>query len=141
MKRLTFALPLLLAAAYAANAQSPPPGAGGPGGPPRGGPPFERIAKDLNLDENQKPEVKRIFDEQRAKREAQREKDMASGQRPTPEQMHARMEANDTAMLAQLKGVLRTDQLEKWKQLQEERRAHMKAMGPPPGAPSPEEKQ
>jgi hypothetical protein len=131
MKRLTFALSALLLTAYAAHAQTPP-----PGGPPRGGPPFERIAQDLNLDDNQKPEVKRILEEQRAKHQAEREKFRASGTRPTPEQMQAQMQADDAALLAQLKGVLRTDQLDKWKQLQEQRRQRMKQMGPPPdGAP------
>jgi hypothetical protein len=131
MKRLTFALSALLLTAYAANAQTPP-----AGGPPRGGPPFERIATELNLDENQKPEVKRILEEQRAKREAEREKFMASGTRPTPEEMRTRMQADDAALYEQLKGVLRTDQLEKWKQLQEQRRQHMR-MGPPPSGESP----
>jgi len=128
MKRLTLVLPAVLLAAYAVHAQSPPPG----GPPPRGGPPLERIAKDLDLDENQKVEVKRILDEQRAKREAEREKFMASGQRPTPEQMKAKREQDDAALLQQLQGVLRTDQLDKWKQIQADRRAHMR-MGPPPG--------
>lgn len=134
MKRLTFALPMLLLAAYAVNAQSPPPGR-----PMRGGPPFEQIAQDLDLDATQKTEVKRILDEQRTKREAEREKFMASGQRPTPEEMRTRMQAADAALYEQLKGVLRTDQLDKWKQLQEQRRAHMRSMGPPPGAPPPGE--
>ena len=135
MKRLAFVLPAVLLGAYAVHAQNPP-----PGGPPRGGPPFERIAKDLDLDENQKPEVKRIFDELRAKREAEREKIMASGQRPTREEMKAKMEADDAALLQKLQGVLRTDQLEKWRQMQADRRAHMR-MGPPPGgAPAGEEK-
>ena len=131
MKRLTFALSALLLTSYAAHAQTPP-----PGGPPRGGPPFERIAQALNLDETQKPEVKRILEELRAKHAAEREKFRASGTRPTPEQMQAQMQADDAALLTQLQGVLRTDQLDKWKQLQEQRRQHMKQMGPPPdGAP------
>jgi hypothetical protein len=131
MKRFSFALAALLLAAYTVNAQSPP-----PGGPPRGGPPFERIAKELALDENQKPEVKRILEEQRAKREAEREKFMASGQRPTPEEMRTRMEQSDAALLQQLTGVLRSDQLDKWKAMQAERRQHMR-MGPPPGGAPP----
>jgi len=135
MKRLAFVLPAVLLGAYAVHAQNPP-----PGGPPRGGPPFERIAKDLDLDENQKPEVKRIFDELRAKREAEREKIMASGQRPTREEMNAKMEADDAALLQKLQGVLRTDQLDKWKQLQADRRAHMR-MDPPLGGPPPGEQQ
>jgi Spy/CpxP family protein refolding chaperone len=127
MKRLSVALAAMVLAAQAVNAQSPPEGA-----PSRGGPPFEMIAKQLDLDENQKPEVKRILDEQRAKREAEREKLMASGQRPTPEEMRARMEKADAEVLQQLTGVLRTDQLDKWKALQVERRQRMR-MGPPPG--------
>ena len=130
MKRFTFALSALLLTALAANAQTPP--AGGPSGRPHGGPPIERLAKDLNLDETQKTEVKRILDEQHAKREAERQKLMASGTRPTREQMQASMQANDAAVLEQLKGVLRTDQLAKWQQMQEERRQHMRSMGPPP---------
>lgn len=136
MKRITFALPIvLLAAAYAVNAQSPP-----PGGPMRG-PPFEQIAKDLNLDESQKPEVKRILEEQRAKREAEREQFRSSGQRPTPDEMRTRMQQADAELLDKLKGVLRTDQLAKWKQMQEERRAHMRSMGPPPGDQPPGQQQ
>jgi hypothetical protein len=136
MKRLTFALSALLLTAYAVHAQTPP-----AGGPPRGGPPFERIATELNLDENQKPEVKRILEELRAKHEAEREKFKASGTRPTPEEMRARMQADDAALYEQLKGVLRTDQLEKFKQLQEQRRQHMGRMGPPPtDGPPPEQK-
>ena len=131
MKRLTLALSAMLLAASVAHAQTPP-----AGGPPRGGPPFERIAQELNLDDNQKPEVKRILEAQRAKHEAEREKFRASGTRPTAEQMQAQMQADDAALYEQLKGVLRTDQLEKWQQLQEERRQRMQHMGPPPdGAP------
>ncbi len=126
MKRLSVALAALVLAAQALYAQSPP-----SGGPPRGGMSFETIAKQLDLDENQKPEVKRILDEQSAKREAERETFMASGQRPTPEEMKARMEKADAEILQQLTGVLRTDQLDKWKALQAERRQNMR-MGPPP---------
>ena len=131
MKRFTFALSALLLTAYAVNAQTPP-----SGGPPRGGPPFEQIAKDLNLDENQKSEVKRILEEQRAKRDAERQQFMASGQRPSREEMQTRMQQSDAALLQQLTGVLRTDQLAKWKEMQEERRQHMR-MGPPPGEQPP----
>jgi Spy/CpxP family protein refolding chaperone len=135
MKRLTFALSALLLAAYVAHAQTPP-----AGGPPRGGPPFERIAQELNLDESQKPEVKRILEEQRAKHEAEREKFRASGTRPTPEQMQAQRQADEAALYEQLKGVLRTDQLAKFKELQEQRRQRMMHMGPPPNGAAPEQK-
>lgn len=135
MKRLTIAFAAMLLGAHVANAQTPP-----AGGAPRGGPPFERIAQELNLDENQKPEVKRILEEQRAKHQAEREKFRASGTRPTPEQMKAQMQADDAALYEQLKGVLRTDQLDKWKQLQEQRRQRMMHMGPPPDGAAPQQK-
>jgi hypothetical protein len=91
---MTLALPIVLLAAYAVNAQSPP-----PGGPMRC-PSFEQIAKDLNLDENQKPEVKRILEEQHAKREAEREQFRASGRRPTREEIRTRMQQDQAAASA-----------------------------------------
>jgi hypothetical protein len=54
--------------------------------------------------------------------------------------MKAQMQADDAALYDQLKGVLRTDQLEKWKQLQEQRRQRMMHMGPPPEGAAPEQK-
>jgi len=62
MKHSRFAVALLLASSAVAVAQSPPPGP-----PPRGGPPIEALAKELGLDDTQKAEVKRIFDEHRAR--------------------------------------------------------------------------
>jgi len=131
MKRFTFALPalLLFTAQFALAQQSGP-----PPGPPRGGPPIERIAKDLNLDDNQKAEVQRILDAQREKREAARAQFQASGQRPSREEMQARMQQDEQDLLQQLSGVLNTEQLAKFKQMQEERRKHMHDghEGPPP---------
>ncbi len=58
MKRIALILCALTASA-GAYAQSPPPGP-----PPPGGrvPPIERLATELNLTDNQKSEVQRIFD-------------------------------------------------------------------------------
>jgi Spy/CpxP family protein refolding chaperone len=139
MKRLTLALSTLLLTAQAALAAEP---SGPPLGGPRGGPPIEQIARDLNLDDTQKAEVKRIFDEQRAKREAAREQFRASGERPSPETMRAQMQQDELDLLQQLSGVLNTEQLQKFKQMQEKRRQRMRQRmqdgmhdGPPP-APS-----
>jgi Spy/CpxP family protein refolding chaperone len=128
MKRLSFTLSMLLLAAQAAMAQSPPPGR------PHGGPPIERIAQELNLDDAQKAEMKRILDEQRAKRESEREQFQSSGTRPTPEEMKTLMQQHDQELYQQLSGVLSADQLARFKQLQEERRQHMRH-GPPPAPP------
>jgi Spy/CpxP family protein refolding chaperone len=108
--------------------------AASPGGPSRAGPPIERIAQDLNLDETQKAEVKRILDAQRAKHEAAREQMRASGQRPDRETMRAQMEQDEQELVQQLSGVLTPDQLQKFKQRQSERRQHMHE-GPPPAPP------
>ena len=128
MKRQTIALSIVLLAAQAALAQQPP-------GPPRGGPPIEQIARDLNLDDTQKAEVKRIFEEQRAKHEAERQQLSSSGERPSPETMRTVMQQRDQELTQALGGVLTAEQLTKFKQLQEERRQHMRN-GPPPAPPA-----
>lgn len=132
MKRVMYALSILILGAQAALAADPP--GPPPGGPPRGGPPLERIAQDLNLDETQKAEVKRILDAERAKHEAAREQMRASGQRPDRETMRAQMQQNDQELEQQLSTVLTPEQLQKFKQRQAERREHMRE-GPAP-APS-----
>src|SRR5262245_42519104 len=132
MKRVTYALSISILVTQAALAADAP--AAPPGGPPRGGPPIERIAQDLNLDETQKAEVKRILDAQRAKHEAARERLRASGQRPDRETMRAQMEQDDQELTQQLSGVLTPEQLQKFKQRQAERRQHMRE-GPPPAPP------
>ena len=126
-------LAILLLGAQVALAADPP--GPPPGGPPRGGPPVERLAKDLNLDETQKTQLKSILDAQHEKREAARAQFRASGQRPDPETMHARMQQDDQELLQQLSGVLTTEQLTKFKQMQAERRQRMRD-GPPPPPPA-----
>jgi Spy/CpxP family protein refolding chaperone len=124
MKRLMPALPALLLVAQAALADTPPPP------PPHGGPPVEQMARELNLDATQKVEMKRIFEEQHAKHEAEREKFRAAGTRPTQDEMRARMQQDEQVLLQELKGVLDTEQLAKFKQLQDERRQHLREGGP-----------
>lgn len=123
MKRIVIALSAVLIAATA-HAQQPP-------GPPRGGPPMERMASELGLDDAQKAEVKRIFEEQRTKHEAERQQYAASGQRPDQATMRTIMQQRDAELTQALSGVLTAEQLTKFKQLQEDRRQHMRN-GPPP---------
>jgi Spy/CpxP family protein refolding chaperone len=125
------ALSILILGSQAALAADTPPG---PPGPPRGGPSIERLAQDLNLDDNQKAGVKRILDAQRAKREAARAQFRASGQRADRETMRAQMEQDEQELEQQLSGVLTAEQLQKFKQRQAERRQRMRE-GPPPPPP------
>ena len=129
MKRMTLALSAVLLVTQAAMAQQPPPGR-----PPRGGPPIERMVRELNLDDAQKAEVKQILDEQRTLHEAERKNLEASGQRPTPEEMHTVMQKHAQELTQALSGVLTAEQLAKFKAIQAERRQHMRN-GPPPPMP------
>lgn len=125
----SLALTLVVAAAVASTALAEP-----PSGPPpgvRGGPPIERLATDLGLDENQKSEVKRILEDQRTRMDAERQQFEASGQRPTREEMRAKHDAMDAELRQQLSGVLTSEQLEKFDAIREQRRRQ----GPPQGAP------
>ena len=126
MKRIVLALSAVLLTAQAAFSQQLPSGP-----PPRGGPPIEMMARELNLDDAQKTEVKRILEEQRARHESERKLFEASGQRPTPEEMRTMMQQRDQELTQALSGVLSAEQLTKLKALQEERRQHMRN-GPPP---------
>lgn len=121
MKRFPLTLLLLALGADAALAQRPPPG-----------PPIEKLATELQLDEYQKGELKRILEEQRAKMEAEREQFESSGQKPTREQMRERMEQAQAELLQQLQSLLTAEQIEKFKKLQEERRERMRDAPPPP---------
>ncbi len=126
MKRFIIALPAVLLLAHAALAQQPPPGR------PRGGPPIERMASELNLDDTQKAEVQRILQEQRAKHESERQQLAATGERPSPENMRKMFQQQDEELRQALSGVLTSEQLTKLAQLQQERRERMRN-GPPPG--------
>jgi Spy/CpxP family protein refolding chaperone len=130
MKRLTLALAATLLTAQAALAQQF-------AGPPLrdAGPPIEKIAQELGLDETQKAEVKRILEAERAKHESERAQIMSSGVRPTPEEMRAKRAEHDLELTQQLSGVLTADQLAKFKALQAQRRQMMRN-GPPPPPPA-----
>ncbi len=82
--------------------------------PPRGGPPIDEIATQLGLNDYQKTEMKRIFDEAHARMEAQRKASMAQ-------------------VDSELATVLTAEQLTEFKKLMQERRHDRR--GPPPGPP------
>lgn len=121
MRRLSLTLLLLALGADAALAQRPPPGL-----------PLEKLATELQLDEYQKGELKRIFEEQRATMEAEREQLDSSGQKPAREQMRQRMEQAQAELLQQLQSVLTAEQIEKFKTLQEKLRERLRDAPPPP---------
>jgi Spy/CpxP family protein refolding chaperone len=91
------------------------------GGPPPGAP-IERMAQDLGLTDAQKASVQKIFEQQRAKREAARAEFEKSGTRPTPEQRRARMEQDRAEMRKSLAAVLTPEQLDKLEARMRERR-------------------
>jgi Spy/CpxP family protein refolding chaperone len=118
MKRLIPTLAAMaLVATQAALAQPPA------GGPPPGGPSMETLAQTLNLTDAQKPKVKQIFDDERAKRDAVR----AELKDATPDERRAKMQALRDDLLQKLSGVLTPDQLQKFKDMQQQQR--------PPGGP------
>lgn len=110
MKR--FILAMVLTAASAAALSADPSGGSFPRGP--GGPPIERLAKDLGLTDDQKAQVEQILEAEHVKMEA------------------ARKQA-DAEILEELQSVLTPEQLTKFKQLQAERQQRMHD-GPPPAA-------
>ena len=131
MKRLILALLAALFTAQLAIAQQAPPGP-----PPRGGPPVEMMARQLGLDDTQKAEIKRIFEQQRARHETERKRYEATGQRPTPEEMKAMRDQHDQELVQALSSVLTPDQLTKFKALEAERGQHMRHGPPPPPPPA-----
>lgn len=118
MNRLKLNLAALAATSSLAVAEPP-------SGPPpgmRGGPPIERLATDLGLDDTQKSQVQQILEAQRTRMDAERQQFEASGQRPTHEEMRARHDAMDAELRQQLSGVLTAAQLEKFDTIRQQRR-------------------
>jgi hypothetical protein len=71
---------------------------------------------------------------QHEKHAAAREQFRASGRRPDPETMKAQRTADEQQLLQELSGVLTAGQLTKFKQMQADRRDHLRD-GPPPPPP------
>ncbi len=120
MNQLKYLVAVLAMAAAAASAQPP----GGPphGGPGFGGPPdIDRLVILLDLDPYQTGEVQRVLTAQREAMKAERQQRATSGdhQRPSFEDMRARRQANEDAVVGQLKNVLSDAQIAKLKVLME----------------------
>jgi hypothetical protein len=148
MNHLKYLVAALGMAAVVASAQPPGPPGGPPHGPPHGGPGFgfggppdiDRLAILLDLDPYQKGEVQRVLTAQRDAMKAERQQHAAAGdhQRPSFEEMQARRQANEDAIVGQLKNVLSDTQITKLKVLMEPpaRGGRGPHGGPPSGTPS-----
>jgi hypothetical protein len=78
--------------------------------------------------------VKQIFAQQRTKLQAERAELKASGTQLTPDQRRAKMEELRQGLTQQLSGVLTPAQMQKYKQLEQQRAARMRqGNAPPPG--------
>ena len=124
MKRATFVLATLLLASQAATAQPTPDAS-------HHGSHLEELARDLNLSETQKAQVKQIFEAERVKRDAERARFKASGQETTAALRHAKMRELEQDLQTQLSGVLTAEQMKKFQQYESEHRHHQ-----PPGSES-----
>ncbi len=83
----------------------------------------EEIATELQLDDTQKNELKRVFEQQRQKMEQMREERKASGERPDREEMKAHREKMHQELVTQVRTFLTAEQVEKFEQIMSERRA------------------
>jgi Spy/CpxP family protein refolding chaperone len=131
LKSLAAVLGLAAATAFAQPpdaSQGPPPGGpprGMPHGPPPGGPGIagnlDNLAILLDLDPYQKNEVQRVFTAQRDAMRAERQQQRPAGPRPSFEEMQARRQQTEDAIIGQLKTVLSDAQITKLKILMEAR--------------------
>ena len=137
MNQLKYLVAVLGMAAVAVSAQPPGPFAGPPhGGPGFGGAPdIDRIAVLLDLDPYQKGEVQRVLTGQREAMKAERRSQGASGQRPSFQEMQAKRQQNEDAVVGQLKNVLSDTQITKLKVLMEAPRGGRGPRGGAPGSP------
>ena len=133
MRQLKVFVALLGFAAAAASAQPPGPH-GGPHGMGFGGPlDIDKLAILLDLDAYQKGEVQRVLTEQREAMRTERKQQQASGERPSFDEMRARRQQNEEALVGKLKNVLTDSQITKLKVLMEPSRG---PRGPRGGQPA-----
>ena len=76
----------------------------------------KQLAKELNLDDNQKARVKTLYAEQEKARSANMPVSK-KGEQPGREAMEAKIKKDNDAFDAKMKGVLSADQYIKWKAL------------------------
>lgn len=81
------------------------------GGPP--GPDMDRMAVLLDLNDSQKAEVQKIFEEQHEKLKAAHDQQRSAGTKPTREERSKFHEEMKQDMTTRLQGVLSADQMKK----------------------------
>lgn len=85
------------------------------------GPDMDRMALLLDLDDYQKTEVEKVLQEHHEQLRAEREAALASGERPSREEMKAKREQYQQELRTKLSGVLNETQLNKFDALTEGR--------------------
>src|SRR5262245_28566030 len=86
---------------------------------------IDRLTTELNLSPDQKDKVQKVLDDQHAKMQSMRSQAQSSGQRPSRDEMHKQREAMNQELQDQLKPILSDEQMQKFKQLQEQHQQHM----------------
>jgi len=86
---------------------------------------IDRLTTELSLSADQKEKVQKVLDQQHAKMQSMRSEAQSSGQRPSREEMHKQREAMNQDLQDQLKPILSDEQMQKFKQLQQQRQSHM----------------
>ena len=81
---------------------------------PGGGPDMDRMAVLLDLNDSQKAEVQKIFDEQHDKMKATFEQQRSSGTRPTREEREKAHQEMKQEMTSRLQAVLTPEQMKKF---------------------------
>jgi hypothetical protein len=86
---------------------------------------IDRLTTELNLSAEQKDKVQKVLDDQHAKMQSMRTQAQSSGQRPSREEMHKQRAAMNQELEEQLKPILSDEQMQKFKQLQQQHQGHM----------------
>jgi periplasmic protein CpxP/Spy len=91
----------------------------------------KKMTLDLDLNEKQQSDIKKLLTEQNKKHEAARAKHEAakeSGKTPTPEErfaMRSKMMDEKIALKSEMKKILNEKQMERWEELKDDRMEHM----------------
>lgn len=112
MKPLMFALAAALLALQAGCAQNPPYASH------HRQPSIDQLARELNLSDTQKTQVQQILDGERTQREQLRD----SSEQMTPDSRREQMQALQSDLINRLSAVLTPEQLQKFEQLEQQRR-------------------
>jgi len=85
----------------------------------------KKMAKDLDLKENQVKEVRILVTEEVEKREKRRA-EMEAAKEQDRKEKFAKMKEEQAALETQMKKILTPEQFEKWQKIREERKANLK---------------